>query len=323
MPEQSKTFESGDSTPKGPYSLTSPYVLDKKYGEWVFVSTHERLAYGEGNSITHQESINPVHNINLMDEYKLKILFSGTAYPVGTPGDHNNFTIDQYFIIGGTGKALQIQARTDGEGRLHSDNDYALQILVIDTDFPVSDTIDESYVCYYQHGRLHREDGPAVIRSCVAYGAVDDFIVNESEWWINGERNMNIFPNLLVCTGDSEEFFMVNDDRTLSRNPSDGPAFMDSRGNIAYIENGKLTDKVEQPAISSEGTAPQDELNKGILIFEQSRQDEDFLLHAYSILQDRDRRIIIHTGYTEWESSPLSHYLPISLLGTKSTHNKH
>ena len=110
---------------------------------------------------------------------------------------------------------------------------------------------------HFFEGRLHREDGPAVMRVIVK----DTYYkITESEWWINGERDMSRHYNIEIQqTGKNSHFEDFNNhlrvnkkgllDNTFSLDSTvntiitvntESPAYIDSKGNFVYFKDGLM-----------------------------------------------------------------------------------
>ena len=78
---------------------------------------------------------------------------------------------------------------------------------------------------YYSHGRLHREDGPAVIDSGKGL----------REWWQNGKLHRTDGP-AIECDFDATEYWY--DAGKLHR--VDGPAAREPNGDLSWYNHGEL-----------------------------------------------------------------------------------
>jgi len=89
-------------------------------------------------------------------------------------------------------------------------------------------TYDNGTVEWYQNGKLHRTDGPAIIYS-------DGY----QEWYLNGKQHREDGPAVVYSNGYQEWY---QDDK-LHR--TDGPAVIDSDGTKQYYLNGKPLTEAE------------------------------------------------------------------------------
>lgn len=78
---------------------------------------------------------------------------------------------------------------------------------------------------WYAHGRLHREDGPAIV-------VLKD---GTREWWLDGVRHRIDGP-AIECDSDNSEYWYENGE--LHR--VDGPAVRDAGGNLSWYNHGEL-----------------------------------------------------------------------------------
>jgi len=116
----------------------------------------------------------------------------------------------------------------NADGKLHRDDGPA----VID--------IENNYAAYWINGKLHRDDGPAVIDK------------NKKQWFINGVRHRDDGP--AISYPDIGYYIYIRHG-LLHRNKDDGPAWYSTLHNkLAYWENGELLESHELHTHQDEST---------------------------------------------------------------------
>ena len=93
---------------------------------------------------------------------------------------------------------------------------------------------------WYKHGKLHRDDGPAVImpNGYRAYKA----------WYKNGERHREDGP-AVICSDGCKAWW-----RDGKRHREDGPAWINPNGTRKWYQNGKLHRDDGPAMINADGT---------------------------------------------------------------------